>query len=161
MIWCCSDKWKKCGKVYNTCLSWKWDCTFLLALFELIVLHWHRNYFIIHILKMVSNVVSRVLKAGCQCGFVLWNWNSKPANSDRLPFPTIEYCLHPLDYPFQQWSIVYIPWITLSNSGVLFKPPGLPFPTVEYCLHPLDYPSQQWSIVYTPWELSGRQEPAF
>ena len=42
-----------------------------------------------------------------------------------------------LDYPSQQWSIVYTP--------------GSPFPTVEYCLHPLDYPSQQWSIVYTPW----------
>ena len=97
IIWCCSDKWKKCGRLYSTYLSWKWNCKFLLALFELIVLHWHRNCLIIHVLKMVSSVLSRVLGAGSQ---------------------TVWVCVVKLT--LQAGSLG---WITLPNSGVLFTHP--------------------------------------
>ena len=95
IIWCCSDKRRKCAKLYSTYLSWKWDCKFLLALFELIVLHWHRDCFITHVLKMVSCVVSRVLWAGSQTVWVCVV-KLKLAHSVGSPFPTVEYYLHPL-----------------------------------------------------------------
>ena len=76
----------------------KWDCKFLFALFELVVLHWHRNYFIIHVLKMVNSVVSRVLGAGSQ---------------------TVWVCVVKLT--LQAGSLG---WTTLPNSAVLFTPQG-------------------------------------
>ena len=85
---------------------------------------------------MVSSVVSRVLWAGsqtvCVCVEKLTlqagslSWITLPNSGvlftpPGLPFPTVEYCLHPLDYPSQQWSIVYTPWELFGGGNLLFS----------------------------------------